>query len=250
MYGYLIWTQNGGLDAAMPQWLGHLLQPKGSAAQVKLAEDNARKAFAKACPSQYPLSKQLNPQSMLALFSRVEPGLLSFGMAVWLAHHRLQPLELKVRTVTLEALVSDQLSDEQAMAAEPAAGAQVQGAGGRTEVGQGTRQQQVGERLLHAHHVLVVLVALAGNQHHVARIGTGHGQRDGAGAVGLDQGGVRRGQPGHHLAQDGLRVFAARVVAGQHHGIGMQGGHIGIVGKHGLHLFDGYFIIFVLHFNS
>lgn len=111
MYGYLIWTQNGGLDAAMPQWLGHLLQPKGSAAQVKLAEDNARKAFAKACPSQDPLSKQLNPQSMLALFSRVEPGLLSFGMAVWLAHHRLQPLELKVRTVTLEALVSDQLSD-------------------------------------------------------------------------------------------------------------------------------------------
>ena len=36
---------------------------------------------------------------------------ISCMLAVWLAHHRLQPLELKVRTVTLEALVSDQLSD-------------------------------------------------------------------------------------------------------------------------------------------
>ncbi|CRQ88701.1 hypothetical protein PAERUG_E16_London_17_VIM_2_04_14_03229 [Pseudomonas aeruginosa] len=102
---------------------------------------------------------------------------------------------------------------EQAMAAEPAAGAQVQGAGGRTEVGQGTRQQQVGEQVVVAeplavfvqrHEEDLVLLqvvedrrAVAGLAHGIAELGAEALEARGLGEERLDLGRL----PLDHLLQ-------------------------------------------------
>jgi hypothetical protein len=59
-------------------------------------------------------------------------------------------------------------------------------------------------------------MSFAGDQHHIAGIGALHGRGDGLRAVRFDQRIGWTGQAGHHLLQDEQRVFAARVVAGQH----------------------------------
>ena len=79
----------------------------------------------------------------------------------------------------------------------------------------------VGERLAHTGRLLGVFVALAGDQHHIGGRCLGNGQRNGGGAVGLGAHGVASDGALQNLVQDGRRVFAARVVAGHHHPVGV-----------------------------
>ena len=74
--------------------------------------------------------------------------------------------------------------------------------------------------MTHACHFLVGLVALAGDQHHVIRVGASQRQRDRATAVALDAGGGRRCESGEDLGDDRVAVFAARVVVGDDHAVG------------------------------
>ena len=67
-------------------------------------------------------------------------------------------------------------------------------------------------------------MALAGDQHHVRWLGRLQGQGDGAGAVRLGARLAAGRQTAQHVGHDGLRVFAARVVAGDEHFIGQPRG--------------------------
>lgn len=83
-----------------------------------------------------------------------------------------------------------------------------------------TRMGGIREGPAHARGLLVVLVALAGDEHHVAPIGFGDGTRDGGIALGL---GLHRGagdRAQQDLVQDGARRLVARVVAGHDHRVG------------------------------
>jgi len=82
------------------------------------------------------------------------------------------------------------------------------------------RDRLVGKRTALAAHFLVVLVTLAGDQHHVGRIGVGQRAFDGLGAIDLDDRRPGVAQAGAHGLDDGPRLFVARVVAGQHQAVG------------------------------
>ena len=68
-------------------------------------------------------------------------------------------------------------------------------------------------------HLLAGLVALTCDQDQVTVMHLQHGVSDRRCAVGLDLPGRPWHQRGDHVRQDGLRVFAARVVAGEDHAI-------------------------------
>ncbi|MEX1083804.1 MAG: hypothetical protein WEC82_05745, partial [Xanthobacteraceae bacterium] len=76
-------------------------------------------------------------------------------------------------------------------------------------------------RYAHACRLLGVFMALAGNQHHIGRRGFGNGLGDGCRSVGLGAHGATGDRALQDLVQDGGRVFAAGVVAGHQHLVGL-----------------------------
>ena len=73
---------------------------------------------------------------------------------------------------------------------------------------------RIGERVLDACDLLVVLVALAGDQHHVARVGLADRVGDGLATILDHRGVVVADEAGEDLRQDEARCLVARVVAG------------------------------------
>jgi hypothetical protein len=76
---------------------------------------------------------------------------------------------------------------------------------------------------------LVVLVPLAGDEHHVAGAGETHRHADGRSPVGLDEDlGAGLAHAGDDGVDDGARLLGARVVRGDHR-------HVGVAGDDGAH---------------
>jgi hypothetical protein len=78
---------------------------------------------------------------------------------------------------------------------------------------------------------LVVLVALAGDHHDVARRGLGHRRADRGAAIDVDV--ERVGHRRQDRVEDGPRIFGARVVAGHHRQVGLgrdRRAHLGPLG--------------------
>ena len=74
---------------------------------------------------------------------------------------------------------------------------------------------------------LVILMALAGDQHQIIRPGFGNRSGNGAGPISFHH----QRRPGrnsrHHVVKNPLRIFRARVIRGDHHTIRQLGDHRG-----------------------
>ena len=81
------------------------------------------------------------------------------------------------------------------------------------------------EVMLHALHILIRLVALAGNENHVARLRQHHRRTDGLAPVANAQR-LRLlllVESGQHVVDDVLRIFEARIIARNDYAVGTLG---------------------------
>src|SRR5690606_34450825 len=86
---------------------------------------------------------------------------------------------------------------------------------------------QIGEGVAHAVNLLVILVALAGQQHHVAPLGASNQAGDGIATAMDELDGLGPGEAGTDVLDDARRVLGARIVVGDQHHVGQALGHLG-----------------------